>query len=267
MQLIEWPQFLEDPLPFGGNRSAMTVGVFDGVHLGHRALIERVVAHNGKTIPVVVTFRQSNFKKNLGAGREYPGDILSFRQKLAIFESLGVSVTIVIDFSESFMRMKGTDFLGILYNHGKMSFLAVGSNFRCGYQLDTDARAIQNFSAAQDIPAAVAEPLTEASQPISSSRIRSAISHGNLKEAQTMLGHPFTVDLAGAFVSRTGSGICFDIAGQGRVLPPPGSYQVFLLAENSSGRVKKPAEILIEGGNIVIAGDVADTAAEYAEFC
>jgi len=273
MQLIEWPQFLEEALPFGENRSAITVGVFDGVHRGHRALIERVVAHKvargAGTVPVAVTFRQSNYKKNLGAGREYPGDILSFRQKLAIFEDLGVSVTIVIDFSESFMRMSGTDFLRILYDHGKMSFLAVGSNFRCGFRLDTDAPAIQKFCAGIDIPAAVIEPLTEGSQPISSSRIRSALSHGNLNVAQTMLGHPFTVDLAGASVSRSGiasNAIVYDIAGQGRLLPQPGSYSAILLAKAGRDYIRKPAEILVEGGNIIIGGKLADTAPEYVEF-
>jgi riboflavin kinase/FMN adenylyltransferase len=115
MHLVTWSQFLEEALLFGGKRSAMTVGVFDGVHRGHQPLIERIVAHNATTaaaIPVVVTFRQSHYKKNLISGKDYPGNILSFRQKLDIFESLGVSITIVIDFSESFRRMSGTDFSG-----------------------------------------------------------------------------------------------------------------------------------------------------------
>jgi riboflavin kinase/FMN adenylyltransferase len=59
MKIIEWPQFLEEALPFGGASSAITVGVFDGVHRGHKALIERVVSLKASTVPVVFTFRQN----------------------------------------------------------------------------------------------------------------------------------------------------------------------------------------------------------------
>ena len=284
MQLIEWPQFLEDTLPFGGEPSAMTVGVFDGVHRGHQTLIERIIAHNDGTVPVAVTFRQSQFKNNHGAGREFPGNILSLRQKLNIFEGMGVSITIIIDFSESFRRMSGRDFFRILQEHGKMRFLAVGSNFRCGYQLDTDVPAIQKLNACRDIPTDVVQPLVHGDEPISSSKIRSAITRSDLKAAVAMLGRPFTVDLSGASVSpykkadgktdgniadgsiADGSGAAYDIAGQGRLLPPPGRYPVFLLEKDGAQNTKKPAEILVEGGNIIIGGDLAGTGPEYVEF-
>jgi len=271
MQLIEWPQFLKEALPLGGKPSAMTVGVFDGVHEGHQALIERVVAHNDGTVPVVVTFRQSYYKKNQGSGKEFPGDILSIRQKLDIFRSLGVSITVIIDFSESFRRMRGKDFLHILQENGKMSFLAVGSNFRCGYRLDTDAPGIQKLNDSRGIPTAIIQPLRYGDEPISSSQIRSAITRAELKAAATMMGRPFTVDLAGAPVSpvtKIPGGIAYDIASQGRLLPPPGRYRVFLLGKYNAPKTRKQVEILIEGGSIIIGGDLAAAKAdwEYAEF-
>jgi riboflavin kinase/FMN adenylyltransferase len=65
MQIIEWPQFLDSGLPVKEKLSSMTVGVFDGVHRGHQALIERVVSHNsnvpfGDFVPVVITFRENH---------------------------------------------------------------------------------------------------------------------------------------------------------------------------------------------------------------
>ena len=274
MQIIEWPQFLEEALPLGGKPSAMTVGVFDGVHEGHQALIKRVVAHNNGTVPVVVTFRQSYHKKNHGSGKEFPGDILSIRQKLDIFKSLGVSITVIIDFSESFRRMSGKDFLRILQEHGKMSFLAVGSNFRCGYHLDTDVSGIRMLNDSRGIPTTVIQALKYGEEPISSSQIRSAITRADLKAAAAMLGRPFTVDFAGAPtypVNKTAGsgiayGIAYDIAGQGRLLPPPGRYRVFLLGKNSVQNAKKQAEILVEKGSIIISGDLATAGWEYAEF-
>ncbi|MCL2232822.1 MAG: FAD synthetase family protein [Treponema sp.] len=268
MQIIEWPQFLENALPLGENHSAITVGVFDGVHRGHKALIEQVIAHKDRAVPVVVTFRQSHHKK--AQGREYSGSILSFRQKMAAFARLGISITVVIEFSESFRHTGGTDFLRILHEQGKMSFLAVGSNFRCGCRLDTDAHAIQNFCSRQNISAAIVPVLAEGCLQISSSRIRAAIKCGDLKSAEAMLDWPFTLDLAGASVSPAGravsDGIAYDISSLGRILPPPGRYAVQLLGEKDGQSVKTPAQILVKGESIIVDGDLADTPLEYVEF-
>ena len=265
MRIIDWPQFLEKTLHFGENPSAITVGVFDGVHRGHKALIESVVSFKNDTVPVVVTFRQSQHKINVKNKEAHPGDILSFRQKTEIFESMGISVTIAIEFSESFRRIAGTDFLGILQEHGNVGFLAVGGNFRCGYQLDTDALSIQKYYARQNIPVTILKHLTDGRTPISSSQIRRAIANGDLKAAAAMLGRPFAVDLADASVARFGNEIVYDIAGQRRILPPSGRYNVFLLGENKGGNCKKPTEILVNGGNIIIDRDLSGDF-EFVEF-
>jgi riboflavin kinase/FMN adenylyltransferase len=262
MQIIEWPQFLIEALPSGGLPSAITVGVFDGVHRGHKALIECVVSRKDRSVPVVVTFRQNPCRKTPGDAKEYPGDILSFRQKMLIFESLGVSITIVVDFSESFRSKTGMDFLGILQKQGNMGFMAVGSNFRCGYQLDTDAPTLQGFNARQDIETCIVQPITEDNQPISSSQIRSAITRGKLFDAAAMLGRPFILDLCVVSHSSqgkvTGNNIVYDIAGQGRILPPSGKYSAFLHRKKNRQDVKAQIEVCVEHGSIIISKDSLD---------
>ena len=247
--MIEWPQFLENGLPAAC--TSMTIGVFDGVHRGHQALIERVVSHNEGNMPVVITFRQNH------KGEKYAGNIQTFRQKTAMFERLGLKITIVVNFTESFRHMTGIEFLELLLKHGKIGFFAVGANFRCGYGLDTDAAAIQRFFTSRDIPVEIVPEVMEDSQPISSSRIRSAIVSGNLLRAQAMLGHPYTLDLMGLPES---------------VLPPPGEYQVILhekLPDRRSRGTK--AAILIEKETVRIlrtfdAEPFTDSHWEFAEF-
>jgi riboflavin kinase/FMN adenylyltransferase len=273
MQVIEWSQFLEKDSSLGEKPSAVTVGIFDGVHRGHKALIEQVVSKKNNAVPVIITFKQNNHKKV--SGHENAGDLLSFRQKIAVYESLGVSLTVVIEFTESFRRMSGREFLHKLYEHGKMSFMAVGGNFRCGYLLDTDAPMIRQMNAERNISTFIVQPLTENGHTISSSLIRSVIARGKLNKAAVLLGRSFTVDLYGASVSyesaspmrKAGSySIAYDIAGRGGILPPPGKYPVLLLGKDCDRTNGKPAEILIEGGSIIIAGDFERFCPEYVEF-
>jgi riboflavin kinase/FMN adenylyltransferase len=254
MQIIEWPQFIEDNSPLKGNPFAVTVGIFDGVHRGHKALIEAVVSQREGAVPVVITFRQGRNKKAIEGDEYYPGDILSFRQKMAIFESLGVVLTIVVDFSDSFRRMSGTEFLRILCEHGKMIFMAVGSDFCCGYRLDTDALAIQGFNRRRGIKTIIVQPLTEKGRTISSSQIRDAIMCGKLRKASAMLGRPFTVDLTDArsFEDDFDGYNVYNIVGQGRILPPSGKYQVMLLDNYCGQGNGTPAEIEVDEQYIVI---------------
>jgi len=158
------------------------------VHRGHQRLIERVVSHNADYVPVVVTFRQNH-------KTEETDSLQTFHQKSEALEKLGVKITLVIDFTETFRHMAGIEFLEILLKHGNIGFFAVGSAFRCGYQLDTDAAAIQNFFADRNIPAEIVPEVMEDGLPISSSRIRSAIAGGDLSLAEKMLGRSLSLNL------------------------------------------------------------------------
>jgi len=184
MKVVNWTQFLENDLPPQGKLSSMTVGVFDGVHRGHQSLIERIVSRSSNApsadyVPTVVTFRQNH---------KTSPDIQTFEQRLEIFESLGIEITVVIDFTESFMQLPGLEFLNLLLKHGRIGFFAAGDNFRCGCKLDTDAKAIKDFFASHNIPAEIVPQIMEGALPISSSRIRAAIASGDHALAEKMLG-------------------------------------------------------------------------------
>jgi len=282
MKIIEWLQFIEDTKLhiegtslLGNKPSAITIGVFDGVHRGHRLLIENVISQKNYAEPVVITFLHAHHKKKSGNN---PGDILSFRQKMALIENFGIQLTIVIEFSESFRHMPGKEFLKILHEHTNMSYMSVGSDFRCGYKLDTDAPMIEILNARWNIHTDIVEQLKEGSKIISSSLIRDCILKGKLNEAVLMLGRPFIVDLDSSLVSKGAgfSGRRYDIAGKGCVLPPPGKYQVFLHEPQSSAKSGFPAldenkknrsEILVEDGMIYISEDVPEgKEPEYVEF-
>jgi len=186
MQVITWNKFLKNGLQLKNKKASFTVGVFDGVHLGHKALLERIVSHNAEYSPAVVTFKENH--KIAGSRERIESEIFSFEQRLAMFEKLGIETAIVIEFNEAFKHIPGIEFLKILLKHGNIGFFAAGEDFRCGYQLDTDAKAIQNFFSSHNIPAEIVPQVMEDSLPVSSSRIRKAIAAGDLQLAKKMLG-------------------------------------------------------------------------------
>ncbi len=165
--------------------AAATVGVFDGVHVGHRRLIGRIVAHSA--CPIVVTFKQNPKRVLFPHEREY-ADILPLQEKLRIFEELGVERVVLIDFSEDFRRLSGEDFIRLMVEQGNVVFLAVGSNFRCGYRHQMDAAAVQRIAGGFGAACEIADPVEINGERVSSSTIRAALRVGDTEKARLFMG-------------------------------------------------------------------------------
>jgi FAD synthase len=246
MRTFDWQTLINGGLPA---ETAMTIGVFDGVHRGHQALIERILRPGQE--PTVLTFLRS--PKWVLRPEACKGDILSLPQKLAVFERMGVRQTILIDFSGDFSRLKGREFLGCLINQGKLRYLALGSDFRCGYRLDTDAALIRELTNAQGITTEVIPPILSGGQPVSSSRIRAAVLAGDLAGAEALLGRKVELDLAGCAARQAEDFLVFDLASAGRLLPPAGRYSA--LVYGASGK-SAATELLIGKGTLCLPLDV-----------
>jgi len=214
MRVDNWENFIKEKKALQ-KPSAITIGVFDGVHIGHQVLIEKIVKQ-GKN-PTVITFRQ-NPKKSVFS-------IISLRQKLDIFENLGVLQTILIDFSENFSTIRGQDFIDLLIECGNMTYLAIGSDFKCGNGLDMNSLLIKETYEKKGIEVEIIPPLSDGEFTISSSRIRKAISSGDLKSVNTWLGRNFVLDMLNIpFKIEEG----FDPAFYKRLIPPDGEYSVLV---------------------------------------
>ncbi|MDA8424542.1 MAG: FAD synthetase family protein [Treponema sp.] len=219
MNVISWQEFVsgafEDP-PI-----AATVGVFDGLHLGHRELVSRVLSDRG-THPAVFTFRD-NPKRSLRPGT-FHGDLFTPGQKLEELERLGVEVCVQIDFSGDFSKLAGRIFLSLLAKNGDLRLLVIGSDFRCGHRLDTGVEEIRSYYGPLGIRTEVLDPVLWGGHPVSSSRIRRSVAEGRLDAAAAMLGRPYELDLRAAI--RAGPGLGgYELAGA-QVAPPAGRYEV-----------------------------------------
>ena len=179
LQIIDWNKFLDDPV-----ESAITVGVFDGLHRGHTELINLIVRRGPN--PTVITFRE-NPKKLLSPEGTYR-ELFTLNQKLKALEERGICRVVLIDFSEEFSKIKGRVFVDLLHEPGKMVYMAIGSDFRCGCQKDTGAGIIKEINEGKGIPTDVVPTVFLHDEPVSSSRIRSAIQHGDMKLAALLMG-------------------------------------------------------------------------------
>ncbi|HOM22403.1 MAG TPA: FAD synthetase family protein [Termitinemataceae bacterium] len=229
MTILSWEQFCVAPLSYP---TAATIGVFDGLHRGHQALIAHITRKAPNLVPMALTFIQ-NPKKVLYPAL-YRGDILSISQKLRLLEYYGIQVVVLVDFSQNFSKLSGKDFLDLLQDRGNLHYLAVGSNFRCGNGLDTDAPAIKGLLELKGIETQIVPSLMIGGAPVSSSRIRNEIGSGNLVEATVLLGRNVELDLSDLSQTPERGRVWFDVAAAHRIMPPPGRYTVYGVAASSS---------------------------------
>lgn len=205
---------------------SLTIGVFDGLHLGHRMLIDSIT-ENPEHIPVVVTFVRH--PTELLAAGQFPGFIMSATQKMGSLEALGVGVVVLIDFTREFSRTTGEEFLQTLLHSFRIRFAAIGHDFHCGRDMAMDGEAVRNYLRTNGVDVAVLPAREIDGGVVSSTRIRGLIRAGRLAAAARLLGRPYVLDLAGTLRSRDGDAISIPIVdgllpGSRQIIPPPGEY-------------------------------------------
>ena len=216
--------------------SALSIGGFDGPHLGHRELFQQVIDYKTKNNVVagVVTFKfPPKAAKN---PTDFSGELSSINLKLEYFEEIGFDFIVLIDFSCDFSKIKGRDFLAFLKNSCSMQFLVAGSDFRCGYKLDTGILQISEFAAQNGISFNVVEDYLFQGKRISSTIIRDFVQKGELEKASKLLGRAYALDLRNALVQENKETSQLQIANSSviQLLPPVGKYQVKVTLADTS---------------------------------
>jgi len=224
MTVLTWDDLLQRRL--ADRRPVwLTVGVFDGLHIGHRRLISQITAGGTGALPLVVTFSRSPVV--LRAPGEFPGAILTYRQKLERIDGLGVEVVVVIDFSDEMSNLSGEAFVRLLSENLTIQKIVVGQNFRFGKKRISGTDDLKEMLSETRIELLVTAPVLRGSSMVSSSRIRAAIRAGELAEAREMLTVPHTIDLRGIRGGADSRGsVRFPRAEIHQVLPPAGEYAV-----------------------------------------
>ena len=224
MKIIYWDDLIkeENISPQG---SAISIGGFDGPHRGHERILSAVLAaaqHKGIPAGIITFFRSP---RSVKIGNAYTGDVSTLEMRLQKFAEQGFSFTVLIDFSADFAKMKGTVFFDILIKTICIKYLAVGSDFTCGYRHDTGVGDLQRLARERGFCFDSIEQLYSARhERISSSAIRQAVEQADFTLAKDLLGYPFFLDVSKIVRRREGSVWSIEKSAVTQILPQNGQY-------------------------------------------
>lgn len=176
-------------------KTCVALGFFDGVHLGHNKIIKSVVSSKKDgLVPTVLTFSKSpcEYIEKLKEGKV--AYLTTNETKEKIFEDLGVEQLYSLDFS-SIKDMPAEQFVSkILVETLNAEKVFCGFNYHFGSGGKSDATTLKNLCCEYGVQVITIEPVTYKDEVISSTRIRKALTNGEIEEANAMLGRCFYYD-------------------------------------------------------------------------
>ena len=171
----------------------LTIGVFDGVHLGHRHLIKKLTqqAAGGNLLTGVVTFK-SNPKAVLSP-RTKLARLTTLEERAGLLKSLGVSLVVPLTFTTDVAALSAREFVVYLKQYLKMRGLIIGPNFALGRHREGNTAALKSLGQELGFTVEVVKPLMLEGTLVSSTAIRGALAHGDMKTVARLLGRYFSL--------------------------------------------------------------------------
>ena len=208
--------------------SLLTVGVFDGVHLGHRHLISRLVSDA----------RQQNLNCGVVTFKHHPEEVLSPRTKISflttledrirLIQSEGVAFVVALTFTPEMAALSARDFVSLLKKHLRMRGLVVGPDFALGRNKEGNISVLRRLGEEMGFNVTVVPPLVIDGAVVSSSAIRQALAEGDIVKANKLFGRPYSLSAQVVPGDRRGTGLGVPTANMdvsaSQVLPADGVY-------------------------------------------
>ncbi|MCM8761579.1 MAG: bifunctional riboflavin kinase/FAD synthetase [Candidatus Omnitrophica bacterium] len=212
--------------------SVVTIGVFDGVHIGHVKVIGGVVkaAKKLKAKSIVFTF-EPHPAKVLHTEVDIPS-LMSLAHRIRLIGSLGVDILVIVNFTDAVSGMSAVEFMeNVLVKKAGVKEVHVGDNFYFGRGALAGVAVLKEIARQFSFRVKIVKPAKVAGRMVSSSLIRSLILSGDIKNAARLLGRPVSIlgtVVSGARLARELGYPTANINPHHEVIPPRGVYAVLV---------------------------------------
>lgn len=178
----------------GKDGCVATIGSFDGVHCGHRAILQQVrdkAAELG--VPSVVTIFEPQ-PQEFFSGEQAPARLMRLREKVEAFVGAGIDRVLCLQFNRSLRRLSALEFIEQVLVAGlNVRSLVIGDDFRFGHDRSGNYQLLKQAGIEHDFDVLDTKTLSYQGERISSTRIRRALESADFGLAETLLGHPYQI--------------------------------------------------------------------------
>lgn len=229
--------------PDNSRRRVAAVGMYDGVHLGHRYLIDflKLEGHHRSLEPAVVTF--SRHPLSLVRPLEAPQLLNTLSDRVDLINEAGVDDIILLSFNDRLRRLSAEDFLKMLRKQFGIMTLVVGFNNRLGHDRVDSLEKFREIGAKAGVDVVLAPEYRHKSSAagVSSSVIRHALLEGRPDTAAELLGRPYSIRGMVVRGNKVGSTIGFPTANielddESVLIPLPGAYAAYVTTPDGERR-------------------------------
>jgi riboflavin kinase/FMN adenylyltransferase len=211
-----------------GRRAVLSVGNFDGLHLGHQKIIRQVIERAQKLqgIAGVITFDPHPLKV-LRPGKA-PPMVETMNQRMEQFAAMGLEAALVLRFDRALAALSPEEFVhGVLVEELKTAAVLVGQNFHFGHRQEGDVDTLTQLGQRFGFSVEIIDPVVIDGEFVSSTGVRNAIAEGRVADAARLLGRPFS--LTGEIIRGAGRGATvlfptLNLAPEQELLPKVGVY-------------------------------------------
>lgn len=229
-----------------------TIGNFDGVHVGHQAIIRQVISEaKRRCLPALIVIFEPQ-PLEFFKGIEAPARLMRFREKFQVLAEFDLDFVFCLKFDESLSRLSAREFVqNVLVNHLNVEHLVIGDDFRFGGDRQGDYRLLQTLSrelgfTVENTPTILASPARAQEQRASSTYVRELLAQGELAKVELLLGRLYSISGRIVHGQKLGRELGFPTANidlKRSASPLCGVYAVSLQLKNSATKLPGVANV------------------------
>jgi len=173
-----------------------TIGNFDGLHLGHKAILQKVKKTASKLhTKTIVFFTEPHASEFFASQNDHsitPSRLTPWREKFNLLDSFGIDFVFFLKFNSILRQMTPEDFIKNILEPMRLCSLTIGDDFRFGINREGDFNYLQDWGIKSDIEVTKTKTIKYEGERVSSTRIRKTLAENNFDLASSLLGRPYT---------------------------------------------------------------------------